>query len=532
MVMKRTLLVFSLLVLVVASGCLFKPPAEVTFSLDRTSVAPGGTLHVIVTINNTGKVGLTGATLIISNGNFEIIQEPKFPDVLPVGKAIQLVWIVKAPTKPGSYNLKLSLELTDELKRTWTGFYGQFHVLVSREAPPTGEVTMKITAPDQITGGEVTAVRIRITNTMNTKVTLDDLKLDLLPGMSVVSAGTLPEEIGIGDTVTVRYLVRAPYGYRNGYISAVLKYTVGGVDRSAAASFPVVVVWEPWNASESVLQKAYGFKYHWITDRYLVDGYWAEKYNSTPDFDRKALRGRTLGLIRGATSERQAAGLIYDWMVREYTFEGNTTTLKPSEILAKKRISYAEGQILFTAMLRSVNIPARVVTLYNGVDCTQRPITEFYTSDGWYIIDLRHSFIGDIDDYLASPYFPRLYQLITEKGYRLVAQSPSTLEGHEHIDVTGDFMANLEDRLIKVVSSRLKPELRSKFMMVMNDLNDNERLYALFLFSSAPSNDALNAAFEDFSKERIEQNVKTMYEFYKDMEWSEDFTRYWKIFVG
>ncbi|WP_297417016.1 transglutaminase domain-containing protein [Thermococcus sp.] len=532
MVMKRILLAVSILLLVIASGCLFRPPAEVTFSLDRTTVTPGGTLHVIVTVNNTGKVGLTGATLIISNGNFEIIQEPKFPDVLPVGKVIQLVWIVRAPVKPGLYNMKLSLELTDELKRTWTGFYDQFRVVVSKKTPPTGEVTVGITAPGRMNGGAISPVKVEITNTMNTKVILENLKLDLLPGMNITSAGTLPDEIGPGDTVSVRYVVRTPYAYRNGYISAILKYNVGGVDRSAAASFPVVIVWEPWNANTSTLRKAYGFEYHWITDKYLVDGYWAKKYNSTPDFNRELLRKKTLALIRGATSETQAAGLIYDWITREYTFGGNTTTLKPSEIMTKKRISYAEGQILLTAMLRSINIPARVVTLYNGTDCTMRPMTEFYTSDGWYIIDLRHSFIGDIDDYLASPYFPRLYQLITEKGYRLVAQSPTTLKGHAHIDVTGDFMANLEDRLIRIVSSRLKPQLRSKFMIVLNDMNPNERLYALFLFSSAPNNDALNAAFEDFSTEKIEQNVKALYEFYKDMEWSENFTRYWKIFVG
>ncbi|WP_297474687.1 transglutaminase domain-containing protein [Thermococcus sp.] len=530
--MRKVLLVFSILLLVIASGCLFKPPAEVTFSIDKTAVAPGETLHIIVTVNNTGKVGLTGATLILNNPQFQIVQGPRFPEVLPVGKSVQLVWIVRAPTKPGYYSLKVSLELTDELKRTWTGFYDQFGITVTESEVPPNDLELNVTAPRVIRGRDTATINVTVRNLLTYPISIGGLKLDLLKGMRIVSAPTLPESLAGNETVEITYRVKVPYAYRDGYVSAVLNYIAGGVKKSVAKSVPMKVIWEPWNENESVLKEAYGPNYRWITQKYLADGYWAKKYNSTPVFNAGRLRSFTLKLINGSESEVQAADQIYDWIVRSYSFGDTTSTLEPGRILIQDRISYTEGQVLFTAMLRSIDVPARIVSLYNGTDCTIRPITEFYTADGWYIVDLRHHFIGSLDEYLASPYFPRIYQLVTRDGYRIVAQNPASLSGHEHLDVTAQFTANLEDRLLQAVSERLNPQLRSKLMVVLNNLNDEERLYALFVFSSAPSKDDLNRIFSEYSTDRIEQNVKTMYEFYRDMEWSDDFTRYWRIFAG
>ncbi len=288
---------------------------------------------------------------------------------------------------------------------------------------------------------------------------------------------------------------------------------MNGNEGSAIKSLQMKVVWRPWNRSEEVLKEAYGLNYHWITDGYIVDGYWMKTYNSTSAFDRAEFRETTLKIIGDSESEAQAAARIYDWMMGGTYSLGDTTSSldPPSNILQQDRISYAEAQILITAMLRSVNVPARIITLSNGTDCTLRPMTEFYTADGWYIVDVKHGFTGSMDEYIASPYFPRLYQLVTKEGYRIVAQAPATLRGgHEHVDVTGDFLANLEDRLLKTVSERLNPRLHSKLMRVMNDLDENQRLYALFLFASAPSNDDLNRVLDEYSTEKIEQDVKTV----------------------
>ncbi|ASI99647.1 transglutaminase domain-containing protein [Thermococcus celer] len=531
MVMRK-LIPLLLILTVVVSGCLFKPPAEVKFSVDRTVVRPGETIHVMVLVNNTGKVGLTGATLVLSNDDFRILQEPRFPETLPVGRAVQLVWILKAPMRPGTYNLKLSLELTDELKRSWTGFYGQFRITVSSEVNPSLSVDLEVRAPEVITGGETANVTVVIRNRLDVPVELRDLTFNPLNGMKVVGAGDLPAKVDGNGEVRVTYRIEAPYAYRVGYISAILKYAVNGNEGSAIKSLQMKVVWRPWNRSEEVLKEAYGLNYHWITDGYIVDGYWMKTYNSTSAFDRAEFRETTLKIIGDSESEAQAAARIYDWMMGTYSLGDTTSSLDPSNILQQDRISYAEAQILITAMLRSVNVPARIITLSNGTDCTLRPMTEFYTADGWYIVDVKHGFTGSMDEYIASPYFPRLYQLVTKEGYRIVAQAPATLRGHEHVDVTGDFLANLEDRLLKTVSERLNPRLHSKLMRVMNDLDENQRLYALFLFASAPSNDDLNRVLDEYSTEKIEQDVKTLYEFYRDMTWREDFTRYWKVFVG
>ncbi|AFL95736.1 hypothetical protein CL1_1537 [Thermococcus cleftensis] len=532
MTMRRLALTLLLILIVVASGCLFKPPAEVRFSVDKTVVAPDGTLHVIVFVNNTGKVGLTGATLVLGDDSFQILQEPKFPDVLPVGQSVQLVWILKAPAIPGYYNLKLSLELTDELKRTWTGFYGQFRISVSRDVLPSEEVELDVKGPGVLEGGEVSTITVTIRNRLEVPVDLLDVRLDLLDGMKVTAADALPDELNGEETVTLRYTVKAPYAYRKGYVSAILRYRIGDAEKSVVESVPLEITWRPWEKSEETLREAYGLKYHWITDRYLVDGYWADLYNSTPSFDRAEIRSLTLRIIGNTSSEEGAAERLLSWLVSNYSLGDTTSTLEPEKILLQDRISYAEGQILLTAMLRSIDVPARVVTVYNGTDCTRRPVTEFYTTDGWYVVDIRHSFIGSLEDYLASPYFPRLYQMITVEGYRIVAQNPTDLSGHGHVDITGDFTANLEDRLLSVVSDRLKPELRSKLTMVLNNLNENERLYALFLLASAPNDEELNRVVEEYSTKRMEQNVKTMYEFYRDMTWSDDFTKYWRIFAG
>ena len=521
-----------LILIVLASGCLFKPPAEVNFSVDRTTVPPGGTFHLIVTVNNTGKVGLVGATLILSNENFQIVQEPKFPSLLKVGRSVQLVWILRAPEKPGTYNLQVSLELRDELKRTWTGFYGHFRITVSKDVNPPEDVQVNVSAPSKVKGGESFHVVVNIGNRFSTPIQVIEANFTLLPGMKVVSAPAMPSQLGPGQNITLDYVIKAPFAYRDGFVSFVLKYSVYGYIKSVAKSFIIETTWKPWEANETVLMEAYGAQYHWIMDSYIVDAYWMRKFNSTSYFRSDELKPVTLKVIGNATSDVKAAYRIYDWIRSTYSLGDTTTTLEPEKILPQDRISYAEAQILATAMLRSIDIPARAVTLFNGTDCTIRPITEFYTSDGWYVLDFRHGFIGPVNLYIASPYFPKVYQMVTAYHYRIVAQNPLTLVGHEHVDVTGQFTDNLENRLMEEVLNRVAPNLRSKLTLVLANMEPGERLYALFLFASAPTNNELNDVLATWNTDKIGKTVKALYEFYKDIPWKDDFTYYWKIFVG
>jgi hypothetical protein len=420
--------------------------------------------------------------------------------------------------------------LRDELKRTWTGFYGHFLVTVSKETLQPERVLLKVKAPEEITGGQQFPVSVTVVNEYNTSIQLVNASFTPLPGMKLVRAPALPPTLEPGENVTLNYTLTAPFAYRDGFVSYVLKYFASQT-RSIAESFRVTVVWEPWNASDETLMKAYGGEYHWIIDGYLVDGYWVKKFNSTSYINRESLALIGLKVINGSRSDVDAAGKVFNWILSNYSLGDVTTTLQPEKILPQDRISYAEAQILATAILRSVNIPARVVTLFNGTDCTIMPITEFYTTDGWYVIDFRHRFIGTLDSYVASPYFPRIYQLVTKGQYRIVAQSPLTLVGHEHIDVTAQFTDNLENRLVNQVLERVRPNLRSKLTLLLGEMPSDERIFALFLFSSAPSND-LNRILDEWSANKIEKTVKAVYEFYKDMPWKEDFTYYWKIFAG
>ncbi|WP_297508976.1 transglutaminase domain-containing protein [Thermococcus sp.] len=528
----RKMLPLLLVLMVLASGCLFKPPAEVKFSIDKTAVPPGGTFHLIVNVNNTGKVGLVGATLILGNDDFHIVQEPSFPEVLKVGQSVQLVWIIRAPEKPGTYNLQVSLELRDELKRTWTGFYGHFRITVSKEAILPERLLLNVTAPENVNGGSTFTATVTVKNEFKSPVQLLNASFTLLPGMKVVSAPALPPQIEPGKTVTLHYTIRAPFASRNGFITYVLRYFTGGSFGSVAGSFRVTVTWKPWEANDETLLKAYGEEYHWIVDSYLVDEYWVKRFNSTSYVEREKLQPLALKVVGNATSDVEASERIFRWILSNYSLGDTTATLQPDRILPQDRISYVEAQILTTAMLRSLNIPARIVSLFNGTDCTIRPMTEFYTSDGWYVIDFRHGFIGSLDDYLASPYFPRIYQLVTRNHYRIVAQSPIALKGHEHVDVTGEFLEDLENRLTNRVLKRVRPALRSKVTLALSQMPPDERIFALFIFSSAPNGSDLNRILEEWSASKIEKTVKAVYEFYKDMPWKDDFTYYWKIFAG
>ncbi len=520
-----------LVLIVLASGCLFRPPAEVKFSIDKTTVPPGGTFHLIVTVNNTGKVGLVGATLILGNDNFQIVQEPSFPEMLKVGQSVQLVWILRAPEKPGTYSVQVSLELRDELRRTWTGFYSHFTITVSKELLAPERLLLSIDAPKNVGGGESFSVLVRIKNEFRSPVQLINGSFTLLPGMKVVSAPAMPHRIDPGKSVTLNYTLKAPFAYRNGYVSYVLRYFTGSSFESTARSFRITVTWRPWEEGDETLMQAYGKEYHWIVDGLLVDEYWVKRFNSSSRVDGERLRPVALRVIDNASSDVEAAERVFRWVVSNYSLGDTTTTLEPEKILPQDRISYVEAQILTTALLRSLNIPARIVSLFNGTDCTIRPITEFYTADGWYVLDIRHGFIGTLDEYLASPYFPRIYQLV-RNGHRVVAQSPLTLTGHEHVDVTAQFTEDLENRLTNQVLKRVRPNLRSKLTLVLANMPPEERTFALFIFASAPNGGDLNRILEEWSVSKIEKTVKALYEFYRSMQWRDDFTYYWKIFAG
>jgi transglutaminase-like putative cysteine protease len=528
--LRKPLLALAVALLVLVSGCLFKPPAEVRFSIDKTSVYPGGIFHIIVTVNNTGKVGLTGASLILGNENFQILQEPKFPSVLKVGESAQLVWVIQAPSKPGIYNLHVSLELRDELKRTWTGFYGNFRITVTTESNVPTKIKLTAEAPEKVSGGKDFLLKVIARNEYDQPVKVEGVDISLLPGMGVIESPSLPQTIEPDGKLLLIYNISTPYSYRKGFVSVVVHYTIGASEKSAVTSFKIEVIWRPWEADRGTLMKAYGEYYALTQENSIVDRYWEEKFNSSSSFNLTFFRPLGRAIVENATSEYGAALKIYRWVNSSYNTTTNTTTIDPDRIFRKSTVSPVEEELLITALLRSVNIPARVVSLFDGKDCTINPLTEFYTEDGWYIIDSKHGFIGSLDEYLASPYFPRVYQMVSSGGYKIVAQRPSS-SLHGHIDVTKGFTSNLDSRIYAVLVKRVHPQLRSRLDLVLSGMSGDERLYALFLLSSAPPNE-LNNLLSTKSADDIQKTIKALYEFYWDVPWKEDFGEYWKILRG
>jgi len=520
-----------LLLIIFASGCLIKQPAVVTFDVDRTVVKAGGTFHIIVTINNTGKVAFVDANLMINNRNFKILQKPGFPAPLKVGQKAELVWIVKAPDKPGVYTIGVPLELVDELHRTWKGFYHEFTITVVEEESeiPSGELYVDLKMPGIIEGGKLFNITLELRNVGAAPIELSEVSLKLPDGLRMINQTKIPQKLKSGESYSLVYQIKAPYQYLDGYITVIVFYFENNVKRKEIKSEHLEVIWRPWFADNETLREAYKDNYYWIKNRYLVDGYWIERFNSMPYADVN--RSYVIPIILGSKSEVDAGRRIYAWIVERYKFGDTTASIDPQKILQQNKISYAEGQLLYTALMKSINVPARIISLYNGTDCTIRSLSEFYSGGKWYVVDFRHGFIGSREEYIATPYFPRIYQLLTQGNYKLVAQAPEELRGHEHIDVGPDYLANLKDKLTTEIEKRLNPMLKTKLTLMLNGMNENEQIFALFILASAPEKE-LNEMLIKYDYRDIAKTLRALYEFYKDKPWPDDFRKYWYILRG
>ncbi|USS40205.1 transglutaminase-like domain-containing protein [Thermococcus aggregans] len=519
--------------LVLSSGCLIKEPAKVDISIDKTAVKVGDVFHVVVKVNNTGKVAIIGVNLYINNPDFRILQRPSLDAPLKVGDVAELIWIVQAPSKPGRYMVKASVEVVDELQRTWGGFYKELVMNVvenESEIPAFGVLSTSVAAPEEVEGGNEFEVKITLKNTGNAPVTVREVSLNLLDGMEVIKEPDVPVNVLPKREYTLIYVIKAPYKPEEGYLTISVVYSENGNEKRELKNKFIKVIWRPWNYDDGTLRLAYGEEYYWIALPYLVDGFWKEKFNSTSRIDRELLRNESISLVKNATSEVEAAKAVYNMIKSRYSFGDITTTTNPTNILPQNKISYEEGTLLFTGILRSLNIPARVVTLYNGNDCTENVISEFYSAGKWYVVDFKKGFFGSREEYMATPYFPRIYQMVTNELYNLVAQAPEEEEGHEHVDVSPEYLANIEDSLKEVVLERLNPTLRPKLSVVLIDMNQNERIFTLFLFASAPQGE-LNLVFQKADPKNLAKNVDALYNFYKDKQWPENFREYWNILM-
>jgi len=529
--MRRITACLLIILLIMGEGCIFKPPAIVKFSLDRTYVQPGDMIHLIVLINNTGNVGLVGVTLTVEGEGFKIIQSPQLHGILNPGKALRLVWVIGVPFKEGIYKPRFMLSLRDELRRTWTGFTYSPTIRVSQKAPKSIDLGVYLIYNPTVKAGKNFTLKVSVRNLLELPVELTNLYITPPLGMKVLSGNFTRTELRPKENVTFAFVLKVPYIGGSGYISVLLSYKVAGISRVAGSSGLVWAEWQPWKVPKSVLKGAYGKAYRWLLENSSVDGYWVSKFNSSAPSEMEFLRPISLRIVGNSTTEFEAVRRIFDWIKFRYSFGNNGSSLNPMVILNLSEVSYQQAQVLLTDMLRSINVPARIVSLYNGSDCTIHPITEFYRDDHWYVADLKHSYIGSREGYIASRYYPRLYQLITRDKYSIVALLPSKPSSHHHLNLTENYVSNLMDILFEEVIQRVNSTLRPKFRLILGRLQGEERLFALFVFA-APSPADLNRVLRKYNVEVAVNNIKVMYNFYWNTNWRDDFIYYWKVFAG
>lgn len=531
--MRRTFL--PLIILVIALGCLYKAPYSIKASVEGNAVTQGGLFYIIVDFNNTGKVAFVGMEDLsqIPDG-FAVLQEPQFPKLLKVGESVQLVWMIRAPPAPGTYPIKLRLNFVDELNRKWFEYH-EFLITVVAPNPPSspepkeGYLTVRLSSPGEVRGGEEFEVEVSLSNEGEGGVRVEGMSLHLPEGLKVIRSPVFPLEIAPRENRIVAYTVRAPYSTLAGYLTLVVSYDEGNGMEKKPLSTPITVVWRPWK-NEGALEEAYGENYRWITNPYVVDAYWARRYNADLVGDVGSLRNVALPIVGNASSEVEAGERLYGWIRENYVLEDNTTAVDPVKVLPQRKISYSEASILFVGLMKAVNVPARLVTLYDGEDCTARPVAEFYAGGKWYIVDFERDFFGELGDYMAGPYFPRLYQLL-EEGYMAVSFNTKTLAGHEHVDVSVHLTESVEEVILEKVRGRLTPNSRLQFEKVINSLNDEDRLFALFLFASAPREE-LNYVLSHYPTGDLVKSVEVIHEFYKGKPYPEDFRKYWNVLKG
>ncbi|MFA4640657.1 transglutaminase domain-containing protein [Pyrococcus kukulkanii] len=508
-------------------GCLIRPPAEVKFELDTNVIEPGGTFHLIVTINNTGKVGILGANLQIEGDDFIVVQSPELTSPLKVGESTKLIWTIKGPVIPGTYTLKAYLDIIDELHRIWRGNIYETTIKVVSKIHQNSKVDVKILAPNQTYGGKIITVPIVVTNNLQYEIRVVNLDVNL-GDLKVIEAPKGPMTILPNSTHTFPLKVKTPPEFERARIFVILEYSSPGGIGKKVSEKEITVLWQPWMLSEEEIREAYGNTSKWIFGDSIVDRYWENVYGSTSIINRKTLREGILPLVNDSKSDIEATKAIFNYIFTHFTFEDKgISTLNPQVLQNSTTLSPIEANLLMVAYLRSINVPARIVSVYNGVDCTEFPFVEAYISGKWYVIDFNHMFFGTREEFISSRWFPAIYQEIGIFNNKLVAVKPGG-DPHNHEDLSQLYLGITKESLLNALYNRLdkRTYMKIKELLALLD-SENERIFALFLFSSGNPDEVENL-LNTVNVEKLSGTIKAFYEFYYDIKWEEDFRVYWE----
>ncbi|MFA4646639.1 transglutaminase domain-containing protein [Pyrococcus kukulkanii] len=508
-------------------GCLIKPPAEVKFELDTNVIGPGDIFHLIVTINNTGKVGILAANLQIEGDDFILVGSPKLTSPLKVGESTKLIWTIKGPAIPGTYTLKVYLDIVDELHRTWRGNIYETRIKVVNKTDKNSKVNIRILAPNQTYGGKIITIPIAVTNNLQSDIRVINLEVNA-GGLKIIEAPKGSVTVPPNSTYTFLLKVKTPPEFERARIFVILEYgSQMGIGKKVSEK-EITVLWQPWMLSEEEIREAYGNISEWVFMDSIVDRYWENVYGSTSIINRQALRESIMPIINGSKSDIEAAKAIFNYIFTHFTFEDKgVSILNPQVLQNSTTLSPIEANLLMVAYLRSINVPARVISVYNGVDCTEFPFVEAYISGKWYVIDFKHMFFGTREEFISSRWFPTIYQEIGIFNNKLVAIEPGG-DPHNHEQLTQLYLGITKKSLLNALYNRLdkRTYMKVKELLALLD-SENERIFALFLFTSG-SPDEVENLLNTVSVEKLSGTIKAFYEFYYDIKWEEDFRVYWE----
>ncbi|AAL80584.1 hypothetical protein PFDSM3638_02285 [Pyrococcus furiosus DSM 3638] len=525
----RHLKILVVMMVLLGLGCLIKSPAQVRFSLDKTVVTPGEYFYIVVEVNNTGKFAIVDVNLNIEGEGFLVVQRPSLTSPIKVGEATKLIWVVKAPPVPGVYPVKIYVDIKDELNRVWKGFIYETTIKVESSSNSEQKVKVEAILPEEIYGGSEFNISLIIKNNNPVPITIS--KIDIIAGKIKVVNTSFQKDIVVmpASSVKVVYTFQVPHQTFQDTIFFLVEYKSPetGIAK-VVKNISIRATLKPWLLNETILRDLYKEVSQWIFYDKIVDGYWEWIYNSDSTINRTYFREKILKTLETSDSDLEAGNAIFNYLITHHIFsERIVRTLNPQEIDKTPSISPIEGNILAVAYFRSANLPARIIALYNNIECTESPITEVYLEGKWFVIDLGHTYFAPRDEYIASRWFPRIYQLITQKNYRIVALKPAPILEHSHEDITEEYVAGIEDVIEEQLQERLDRETYSKVIRIVDSLETKEeRIFALFLFSSAEPQE-IKTLLSKASLENIAKTIKALYQFYYDIEWEEDFRVYW-----
>ncbi|CAB50480.1 transglutaminase domain-containing protein [Pyrococcus abyssi] len=508
-------------------GCLIKPPANVKFDVDKTTIPPGGIFHVIATINNTGKVGITNVKLNVEGGEFLIIQNPKIENPIKVGESEKLIWTIKGPKTPGTYQFKAYLDIVDELKRVWRGITFEVQIKVTPGIREVSGVSASIKAPSEIQGGRNFNITIELLNNYSVPIRINSV--DLTSGALSIVKKYIPDRIDGKSKGDIIVTLRAPPAYRVQRIYVIVEYSGPGISGRVIKEREITIVWKPWDFSLDSIERIYGNLTEWIEYNKIVDGYWEWVFNSDSEIKNRTLFRRDVAqIISISNSDLEAAKGVYNYIITNYVLEKRKTgTLDPQEIRKRSSVTPIEADILMVAYLRSLNIPARIVSIYSPPDCTHYPFVEAYLSGKWYVIDFSHMFFGTREEFIASRWYPRIYQQVTVFKSSLVALKPS-LSGHDHEDISQEYINITEASLLDALSKKLDAETFLKVKTLIDGIDSKEeKIFAMFLFSSGDPRE-VRMLIDKAKMSSLRNTIDAFYEFYRDVPWEDDFRIYWE----